>query len=245
MARARSARTRGLRARSKPGKEIHFFDRFWDGREVPADLPGAYARQFPRPEGELTGEWTPRYMHDFWALPLLKAAAPEARILVMLRDPVDRYRSGIAREQRARREGRGAARDRDRRRRRLPQPLLAAARAPVRAVSAGAGPGAPVRALPCRPARPDAPDARVPRPRAAGGDARRSRPPGRQAAQCKAALAASSRSSSSGASRRTPTARPSCAPRSTSRCGPAWALPLAEPATPYLHSCVHASWQWP
>lgn len=83
----------------RPGKELHFFDRFWDGREVPADLPGAYARQFPRPEGKLTGEWTPRYMHDYWALPLLKAAAPEARILVMLRDPVARYRSGIAREQ--------------------------------------------------------------------------------------------------------------------------------------------------
>ena len=82
----------------KPGKELHFFDRFWDGREVPGDLAEQYARQFPRPEGKLTGEWTPRYMHDFWALPLLHAAAPEARILVMLRDPVARYRSGIARE---------------------------------------------------------------------------------------------------------------------------------------------------
>lgn len=84
----------------KPGKEIHFFDRFWDGREVPDDLAELYARQFPRPEGTITGEWTPRYMHDFWALPLLKRAAPDARILVMLRDPVERYRSGLAREQR-------------------------------------------------------------------------------------------------------------------------------------------------
>ncbi len=83
----------------KPGKELHFFDRFWDGREVPADLAEQYARQFPRPEGKLTGEWTPRYMHDFWTLPLLHRAAPEARILVMLRDPVERYRSGVAREE--------------------------------------------------------------------------------------------------------------------------------------------------
>lgn len=81
-----------------PGKEVHFFDRFWDGREIPADLAEAYARQFPRPEGAITGEWTPRYMHDFWALPLLGRAAPEAKILVMLRDPVERYRSGLARE---------------------------------------------------------------------------------------------------------------------------------------------------
>jgi Sulfotransferase family len=82
----------------KPGKELHFFDRFWDGREVPDDLPEQYARQFPRPEGAITGEWTPRYLHDFWALPLLARCAPEAGILVMLRDPVERYRSGIARE---------------------------------------------------------------------------------------------------------------------------------------------------
>ena len=82
----------------KPGKEVHFFDRFW-GAEVPADLPAQYARHFPRPEGAITGEWTPRYMHDFWTLPLLRRCAPEARLLVMLRDPVDRYRSGIAREQ--------------------------------------------------------------------------------------------------------------------------------------------------
>ena len=82
----------------KPGKEVHFFDRFWDGRDVPGDLAAAYARQFPRPEGAITGEWTPRYMHDFWALPLLRRCAPEARILVMLRDPLERYRSGVARE---------------------------------------------------------------------------------------------------------------------------------------------------
>ncbi|MEO8092280.1 MAG: sulfotransferase [bacterium] len=90
----------GFVRESKPGKEIHFFDRFWDGREIPADLASQYARQFPRPEGAITGEWTPRYMHDFWALPLLARAAPEAKILVILRDPVERYRSGIAREQR-------------------------------------------------------------------------------------------------------------------------------------------------
>ena len=88
----------GFARDAKPGKELHFFDRFWDGREVPADLAEQYARQFPRPEGKLTGEWTPRYMHDFWTLPLLHSAAPRARILVMLRDPVERYRSGLARE---------------------------------------------------------------------------------------------------------------------------------------------------
>jgi Sulfotransferase domain len=84
---------------AEPGKELHFFDRFFDG-EAPDDIAERYARQFPRPANAITGEWTPRYMHDFWALPLLHRCAPEARILVMLRDPVERYRSGVAREQR-------------------------------------------------------------------------------------------------------------------------------------------------
>jgi Sulfotransferase domain len=84
---------------AKPGKELHFFDRFFDG-QAPGDVAERYARQFPRPADAMTGEWTPRYMHDFWTPPLLKRCAPEARILVMLRDPVERYRSGVLREQR-------------------------------------------------------------------------------------------------------------------------------------------------
>ena len=77
-------------------KELHFFNRFWDGQEPP-DLAERYARLFPKPEGTITGEWTPRYMHDFWSLRLLARAAPEVRVLVLLRDPVERWRSGTAR----------------------------------------------------------------------------------------------------------------------------------------------------
>jgi Sulfotransferase family len=44
----------------------------------------------------ITGEWTPGYMCDPWTVPLLAEAAPEARYLIMLRDPVERYRSEIA-----------------------------------------------------------------------------------------------------------------------------------------------------
>ena len=77
-------------------KELHYFNRFWQG-EVPDDLVERYAELFPKPEGTITGEWTPRYMHDFWSLRLLARAAPDARILVLLRDPVERWRSGTAR----------------------------------------------------------------------------------------------------------------------------------------------------
>ena len=62
---------------------------------MPADFVERYHRNFPRPAGGVTGEWTPRYMYDHWSLRLLRRAAPEARILVILRDPIERYRSAL------------------------------------------------------------------------------------------------------------------------------------------------------
>ncbi len=82
--------------RSPLGKEVHYFDRFWQGN-APDDIAAEYASLFPRSPGKVVGEWTPRYLADFWAAPLIRKAAPDARILVMLRDPVARYRSAIAR----------------------------------------------------------------------------------------------------------------------------------------------------
>jgi len=52
-------------------------------------------RWFPRPPGKLTGEWTPSYIHHFWIPPLLARISPEAKLIVMLRDPVERYQSGL------------------------------------------------------------------------------------------------------------------------------------------------------
>jgi hypothetical protein len=75
-------------------KELHFFDPF-SAREMTDEDVAAYHRLFPRVPGELAGEWTPRYMRDFWAPPLLRRAAPRAKLLVMLRDPIERYRSGV------------------------------------------------------------------------------------------------------------------------------------------------------
>jgi hypothetical protein len=74
-------------------KELHYFDQY---SQRPLDEPAdAYALYFPRRPGELAGEWTPRYMFDYWVPRLLHDAAPDARILVRLRDPLERYRSGI------------------------------------------------------------------------------------------------------------------------------------------------------
>ena len=80
-----------------PGKELHFFDWYPDGN-IPADFVERYHGLFPRPPGAICGEWTPRYMSDTWSMRLLREAAPEAKILIMLRDPVERYRSAASRE---------------------------------------------------------------------------------------------------------------------------------------------------
>jgi hypothetical protein len=78
-------------------KEWHFFDRYYE-TQFTSDDARAYHRRFPRPSGSLTGEWTPRYLHDFWTPPLLQRAAPDAKILVLLRDPLARYLSGLRHE---------------------------------------------------------------------------------------------------------------------------------------------------
>lgn len=66
----------------------------------------SYHSYFPRPEGKITGEWTPRYMTVPGVADTMKELAPEAKILVLLRDPVERYRSGVGQWQK-RKERRG------------------------------------------------------------------------------------------------------------------------------------------
>jgi hypothetical protein len=76
-------------------KERHFFDRFIARSFGPQDC-AQYHGWFPRPAGKITGEWTPDYLHLAWVPPLLAETAPHARLLVVLRDPVERFRSGVA-----------------------------------------------------------------------------------------------------------------------------------------------------
>lgn len=75
-------------------KEQHFFDQFAT-RRITEKRIARYHKQFPRGEGQIAGEWTPRYMHDFWVPPLIRRAAPDAKLLIMFRDPIERYRSGV------------------------------------------------------------------------------------------------------------------------------------------------------
>jgi hypothetical protein len=86
---------------SPPQKELNFFNRIFFRREraggISDDDLRAYHSFFPRPPGSVTGEWTPSYLFSYRLPPILRRAAPRAKLLVLLRDPVDRYQSDISR----------------------------------------------------------------------------------------------------------------------------------------------------
>ena len=88
-------------------KERHFLSRFGTASFGPAEIE-AYHGWFPRRPGTLAGEWTPDYLDYPWVPPLLALAAPQARILVMVRDPIERFRSGLAHQWRHRASVTGA-----------------------------------------------------------------------------------------------------------------------------------------
>jgi hypothetical protein len=75
-------------------KELHYFQHGWN-KVFDEDAIRRYHRYFPRPPGMVTGEWTPRYMTDPWTPARLRKAAPEARLLVNLRDPMPRLISNL------------------------------------------------------------------------------------------------------------------------------------------------------
>jgi hypothetical protein len=81
-----------IRPPRAPKRALHHFDRFCSGELTDADIT-AYHACFAHREGTITGEWTGRYMFDAWTPPLLKRAAPDAKLLVMLSDPIERYRA--------------------------------------------------------------------------------------------------------------------------------------------------------
>jgi hypothetical protein len=86
-------------------KERHFFDRYATLPFGPPDVV-RYEGWFPRRRGTLAGEWTPDYFTYPWVPRLLHLAAPQVMLLLLLRDPIERLRSGLAHQER-----RGARRD--------------------------------------------------------------------------------------------------------------------------------------
>jgi hypothetical protein len=80
-------------------KELHYFDHLHLGGFTERDAL-RYHDHFPRPEGVMIGEWTPLYATASWIPAMLAEAAPQAKLLVLVRDPVERYLSGLQRHYR-------------------------------------------------------------------------------------------------------------------------------------------------
>jgi hypothetical protein len=75
-------------------KELHLLERM-RGQAITPEQKDWYYRQFPRAPGHIAGEWTPRYM-AMPALPsIIEEVAPEAKLLAIVREPIERYRSGL------------------------------------------------------------------------------------------------------------------------------------------------------
>ena len=77
------------------GPALHFFDQFCARELGDADV-AEYHGNFPARAGAVSGEWTGRYMSDGWVPPLLRRVAPDARLLVMVADPIEHYRAVFA-----------------------------------------------------------------------------------------------------------------------------------------------------
>jgi hypothetical protein len=84
----------GVTAPQTPGVGRHFFSQFATRPFGPSEVE-RYHRWFPRRPGTIAGEWTPTYVGDPWVPPLLATAAPSARIIMLVRDPVERLRVGL------------------------------------------------------------------------------------------------------------------------------------------------------
>jgi hypothetical protein len=75
-------------------KELHLLDHMREG-PITDEQRDWYYRQFPRLPGHIAGEWTPRYQAMPPIADIIRAVAPGAKLLTILRDPVERYRSGL------------------------------------------------------------------------------------------------------------------------------------------------------
>jgi hypothetical protein len=76
-------------------KELQFFART-DAFDPPEPADAVLYRQaFPCGTDVFSGEWTPNYLSHPRALERLVSCAPEARLLLLVRDPVDRLQSHL------------------------------------------------------------------------------------------------------------------------------------------------------
>ena len=73
-------------------KELHYFVHFgWDGPD--AEQVAVYREAFARPEGGVCGDGSFNYLYHPLAMQHLWTAAPDAKLIVLVRNPIDRLLS--------------------------------------------------------------------------------------------------------------------------------------------------------
>jgi sulfotransferase family protein len=77
-------------------KELNYF-MYFSFRSPSAEELETYRVAFAAPPGAICGEWSPGYLGNPFALEHVAAAAPEAKVLAILRDPVERVPSAMNR----------------------------------------------------------------------------------------------------------------------------------------------------
>ncbi|MFV2062818.1 MAG: sulfotransferase [Chloroflexota bacterium] len=75
-------------------KELHLLEHMRDG-PISEEQREWYYRQFPKAPGHLAGEWTTRYMTMPPMPQIIEDIAPQAKLLAIVREPLERYRSGL------------------------------------------------------------------------------------------------------------------------------------------------------
>ena len=85
----------GVSGRPDLPRARHYLSHFAT-RPFGPDRWAEYHGWFPRHPGTIAGEWTPTYSSLPWVAPLLTRAAPEARILLIVRDPLARLQVALA-----------------------------------------------------------------------------------------------------------------------------------------------------
>ncbi len=73
------------------GRVGTYFFREFCGRELTEAEISDYHSRFPRRPGQIAGEFCNRYSFEVWTIPLIARAAPQAKLLLVLRDPIEAY----------------------------------------------------------------------------------------------------------------------------------------------------------
>lgn len=70
-------------------KELHYFDHL-KYRIISSEQINTYCQAFASPENTICGEWSPNYLTHPFCIENLAKAAPQTKIIVLLRSPVER-----------------------------------------------------------------------------------------------------------------------------------------------------------